>query len=263
MTMTPHDELDLLSSYLDEELDAPERARLEAHMTSCGECRSTLSALQSTVADLKTLPEPAPSLQDSWALRAAIRRARSPMRKWQRMSWAAGAVAAAAIAVFAFTLPGNNPSRDFAMTSAEDQSAVPIFQSGENLQELDAYGRLLSLAGLSGQRADSAAGGAAADPFLSGPTPAASTELKVVAPPTAAEFQSYSANTDERAAIGRCVDRVRTSTQEFLEPVRYEIATYESDPAYLLFFRTQDRYELWVVARESCDVLYFGQANAS
>lgn len=261
MTMSPHDELDLLSSYLDGELDAPERTRLEAHMTACEDCRTTLTALQATVADLKTLPEVAPTPQDSWALRAALRRARSPMRKWQRLGWASGAVAAAAIAVFAFTLPGgNNPSRDFAMTAGEAAGAVPVYQSGENLAELDAYGRLLSLAGITNQRADSAVPDTLAG---SGPTPASSTESKVVAPSDAYAVQSYSANTDERAAIGRCVDRVRSSTQEFLEPIRYEIATFESDPAYLLFFRTQDRYELWVVARESCEVLYFGQADAS
>ena len=263
MTMSPHDELDLLSSYLDGEFDAPERARLDAHMTSCDECRTTLTALQATVADLKTLPEPVPSPQDSWALRAAIRRARSPMRKWQRLGWASGAVAAAAIAVFAFTLPGDNPAGQFAMTSAEGASAVPIFQSGENLEELDAYGRLLSIAGIQGQRADSAVPTAAPLAGAGGSSGDTTTESKVVVPPTDAQFQSYSADSDERAAIGRCVDRVRSSTQEFLEPIRYEIATFESDPAYLLFFRTGDRYELWVVARSSCEVLYFGQANAA
>ena len=259
MTMSPHDELDLLSSYLDGELDAPERAHLDAHMTSCDECRTTLTALQATIADLKLLPEPVPSPQDSWTLRAAIRRARSPMRKWQRLGWAAGAVAAAAIAVFAFTLPGDNAPQDLALSTAEGASAVPVFQSGDNLQAVDAQARLLEVAGISAGRTDNAAAPDAAP--LAGGSSAETTSSKVVTPQREMAFDSYSATSEDRAAIERCVDVARSSTQEFLEPLRYEIATFESKPAYLLYFRTGDRYELWVMARPSCDVLYFSQAG--
>ena len=261
MMMSPHDELDLLSSYLDEELDAPERTRLEAHMTACDECRSTLTALQATIADLKTLPEPAPTPQDSWALRAAIRRARSPMRKWQRFGWAAGAVAAAAIAVFAFTLPGNdNAPQDLALSRAEGAMAVPIFQSGDNLTEGEAYGRLLSLAGITpapgapGSRAISGGGS-------SGPTATDSSEVVTV--PEAQAFNVYAATAEDRSSIERCVTQVRNSSQEFLEPIRYELSSYESKPAYLLFFRLGDTYELWVMARSDCETLFFAQAGGS
>ena len=67
--MNAHDELDNLSAYLDGELNQAERARLDAHLPGCAECRTTLDALRATVAGLATLPEPAPSGQDSWALR--------------------------------------------------------------------------------------------------------------------------------------------------------------------------------------------------
>ncbi|MGH2795449.1 MAG: anti-sigma factor family protein [Actinomycetota bacterium] len=255
--MNPHDELELLSSYLDEELDASERARLDTHMTSCVECRETLVALQATIADLKALPEVAPTPQDSWALRAAIRRARSPMRKWQRISYAAGAVAAAAIAFVVMTLPGDNGGRGTAL-QAESASAVPVFQSGQNLQPVDAQARLLSLAGVTTQRDAISAPVPAAGGVTEGTT--TDTAGKVVAPQPES-YSAYAATPDDRAAIERCVMVARESTQEFLEPLRYEIATFESKPAYLLYFRSGERYELWVVQRSDCEVLYFSQAG--
>jgi anti-sigma factor RsiW len=263
MTMNPHAELDLLSSYLDGELDASERARLDGHLPTCAECRSTLTALQATIADLAALPEVAPTPQDSWALRAAIRRARSPMRKWQRLSWAAGAVAAAAIAVFAFTLPGNDGGRDLAATSADQlESAVPIYQSGQNLTPVDAQSRLIALAsGQAGAIGTPVPG--SAPMYDSGDRNSKETlsgGSATIPTPQALTFSAVQATSDERAAIERCVQIVRSSTQGFLEPIRYELAAFESKPAYLLFFRSADRYELWVVARQNCrDILYFSQ----
>ena len=267
--MNSHDELDLLSPYMDGELDASDRSRLDAHMTSCAVCRTTLTGLQATLADLKTLPEPTPTAQDSWALRAAIRKARSPMRKWQRVSWAAGAVAAAAIVFAAVTLPGGNPATDLASGALQGERAagVAIYQSGENLTAADAQARLLAVAGIvpgavSAPMAaptplEAAAGSPNAttdnkDSAFSATTPEVARQLSVLA----------AAGEDDpmRAAIERCVNVVRGSTQEFLEPIQYEVATYESTPSFLLFFRTSGRFELWVVARSDCNVLYFGQA---
>jgi hypothetical protein len=260
MTMNPHDELDLLSPYLDGELDASDRARLDVHMASCAECRATLIGLQATVADLRTLPEPTPTPQDSWALRAAIRRARSPMRKWQRVSWAAGAVAAAAIVFAAVNLPGATPRfRESAESlSAGGSSDVPIFQSGQNLRAIDAQGRLLELAGITGRSASPTP--YALDAGAAPPGGQAKGTANAVVVPEIAEFSAYAAPAADRAAIERCVDVVRGSTQEFLEPIRYELATFESKSAFLLFFRSSGSYELWVVARGDCTVLYFGQA---
>jgi predicted anti-sigma-YlaC factor YlaD len=268
MTMNPHDELDLLSPYLDGELDASDRARLDAHMTSCAECRATLIGLQATVADLRTLPEPIPTPQDSWALRAAIRRARSPMRTWQRVSWAAGAVAAAAIVFAAVTLPGSKPAQDLTAGALQGERAagVAIYQSGQNLTAADVQALLLVEAGIvpgapptpmptfgtldSGAGSNESATKEGSAHAVT--TPQVTRQLSLLA--------GASENDPTRAAIERCVSVVRGSTQEFLEPIRYEIATFESKPSYLLFFRTSGRYELWVVSRSDCDVLYFGQA---
>ena len=49
--MPTHDALnDRLSEYLDDELDAAERAAVEAHLAECGECRADLEALAAVVA---------------------------------------------------------------------------------------------------------------------------------------------------------------------------------------------------------------------
>jgi len=54
-----------LSAYLDAELDAGERDRVEAHVGRCPECRRMLAALRRTVAGLHALhAEPAPSVAE-------------------------------------------------------------------------------------------------------------------------------------------------------------------------------------------------------
>ena len=55
-----------LSEYLDGELDATERAALEAHLASCGHCYATLAELRDVVAHAKTLVDREPA-HDLWA----------------------------------------------------------------------------------------------------------------------------------------------------------------------------------------------------
>ncbi len=257
--MDPHDEFDLLSAYLDGELDAADRARLDAHMTTCADCRATLAGLRATLAELKTLPEPDPRPQDSWALRAAIRRARSsPMRRWQRFGYAAGAVAAAAIAFAAITLPddGGKP-QDLALSrEAAGTAGVPLFSSSDNLTALEAQQRLLDAAGLQSGTAAAALGGGQQEKAKdSARVPGAVATEQVRA------FAAYSGPESDplRAQIDRCVAVVRSSTQVYLDPLKFEVATFEDKPAFLLYFRTTERYELWVTGRSDCAILYFGQ----
>jgi anti-sigma factor RsiW len=54
-----------LSEYLDGELDSTERAALEAHLATCGECRVTLGELRGVVAYAKTLEDTEPA-SDLW-----------------------------------------------------------------------------------------------------------------------------------------------------------------------------------------------------
>ena len=63
---------DRLSDYLDDDLDAAERASIETHLASCDDCARTLEALREVAARTRTLGNPAPA-EDLWpAIRARI-----------------------------------------------------------------------------------------------------------------------------------------------------------------------------------------------
>lgn len=260
--LTPHDELELLSAYLDGELASEERARLDGHLPTCAECRTTLDALRATVVDLRALPEPSPTPQDSWALRAAIRRARTPVRRWQRAAVAAASVAAVAIAVLAFALPDRNDTGSLAKDAElAAGGVVPIFTVDGNLDNVAAYGRLVQEAGLLGDRTLEAGGQAA--PTVPARSGTGGFGVVTSQPLAATAYAGTDATAEQatRAAIERCVQTIRSSTQELLQAKKYELATFEKAPAFLLFFQTTERIELWVTARADCRVLFFAQAG--
>jgi hypothetical protein len=57
---------DRLSDYADGDLDASERAALDAHLATCAECRTTLDELRAVMARAASL-EATPPAQDLWA----------------------------------------------------------------------------------------------------------------------------------------------------------------------------------------------------
>ena len=61
-----------LSEYIDGELDSSERAGLEAHLATCGQCFATLADLREVVARAKSLEDREPT-KDLWAgIRAGL-----------------------------------------------------------------------------------------------------------------------------------------------------------------------------------------------
>jgi anti-sigma factor RsiW len=67
-----------LSEYIDGELDNTERAALEAHLATCGQCYATLAELRQVVARAKTLEDREPA-KDLWAgIRAGMTPAQVP-----------------------------------------------------------------------------------------------------------------------------------------------------------------------------------------
>ena len=69
-----------LSEYLDGELDNTERAALEAHLATCGQCYATLGELRQVVARAKAL-EDTPPAKDLWlGIRAGIAQGSEPRR---------------------------------------------------------------------------------------------------------------------------------------------------------------------------------------
>jgi hypothetical protein len=83
-----------LSEYVDDELAVDERAALEAHLETCGECAALVEDLRRLVAAARELPDRAPET-DPWpALRAAITAADEdsapsrPRRTVRSLAWA-------------------------------------------------------------------------------------------------------------------------------------------------------------------------------
>jgi len=65
-----------LSEYIDGELDSTERASLEAHLATCGQCFATLGELRQVLAQAKSLEDREPA-KDLWA---GIRAGMTPVR---------------------------------------------------------------------------------------------------------------------------------------------------------------------------------------
>jgi tetratricopeptide (TPR) repeat protein len=63
--LNPDAYADRLSEYLDEELDAAERAAIERHLETCAACRTTLDELRDVVTRASTLDDSAPA-HDLW-----------------------------------------------------------------------------------------------------------------------------------------------------------------------------------------------------
>ena len=96
-----------LSEYLDETLPAGEREALEAHLTTCAECRETLDELRRVVDRARGLDDRQPS-KDLWSGIAtrigskavvSIDRARVPARAVRRLSFSVPQALAAGIAL--------------------------------------------------------------------------------------------------------------------------------------------------------------------
>jgi len=260
--MPPHDELDLLSGYLDEELDQSERARVDAHLPGCAECRETLAALRATVSDLKTLPTPEPTEQDSWALRSAIARARKPSKAWQRALFASGAVAAALVGIIAITHQGSNKHETAGIAAAPDHT-VQLYGDAQNFDTLGAHNYFLSVIGVAPTNAPIPGALPAQAPTRGGKSTATNQEARSFYTYDMAESSSEPIDSATRRQLDRCVRIVRGQTQELLTPFRYETSSYNSTQAFFLIFKAPSRYEFWVMSRATehlCDVLYFAQS---
>jgi hypothetical protein len=263
--MISHDELDQLSAYLDGELDPDERTRIDAHLPSCAECRTSLDALRATIVDLKALPEPAPSEQDSWALRSAIARANAPSRRWQRFAIAAGSAAAALIAIVTLAHNGSlSPSHG--KDSAAGSPGPALVSVAQNFDKFSAQEYLLVTAGKltpapAGAPLSSGRSQQETKTVAGGATPEASV-LTPHAVYGGEAAQAYDAGTTTE--LDRCVGIVRGATQEYLKPIAYELASFDGTPAFFLVFQASDRYELWVMSHDPkhpCDLLFFSQAK--
>lgn len=228
--MRAHDEMEQLSALIDGELSADERTRVEAHVAGCAECRRVLEALRSTATDLALLGVAEPSPQDSWALRAAIRRTRGPSR-WRRANLAMGTAAASLVAVLAIVLTrgGGTPAPELALTQDAAREAGPSLV-------YDAA----SVRARAGQLAASFA------------TPPGAAGAGAAAP-------AQAANAPLPPDVRRCLAQIKGA--DALELLDVEMAQFEQRAALLYEFRAPDRVEIWVFEPAACELLFFTQAR--
>lgn len=74
-----------LSAFLDDAVDAAEKARIEAHLAQCANCRRALSDLERTVGHLKSIPEVEPPPWLTARIMAHVRDAAVPKPSlWRR-----------------------------------------------------------------------------------------------------------------------------------------------------------------------------------
>lgn len=247
--MERHEELEGLSAYLDGELAAQERERIERHVGSCASCAETLGALRATLGDLRSLPPAAPSERDSWALRAAIRRERRRARA-ARLGPFAAAAAVAAIAVVGVML-GGSPERP---EVASEIASGPASYDAGGVRELASS--LATRLGAAEDAEGPAAQDAPAQPADgAGASRAEAGASALAGSPAAIDHERFE----------ECVAVVTESATDALAPLAYQRASFDGRDAFVLAFAAPAadpaRVEVWVLGAEDCSVLFFAQAS--
>lgn len=250
--MTTHPEHDLLSAYVDGDLDAAEQRTVDTHLAGCDEARALLRAIRATVADLALIDMPAMDPQVGFAIRSGLARERKLATRSKRYTWIAGAAAASLVAIFSVAIVANG-NNDSARTlgggtaaTAPDLLALGDLSEQSVNEVLQGYVRenfTMEAAGGSPARDDAAGTGLAAEP----------------------ETQPYG-TTQDAATFAQCLRTIeRESAAARL--VRSLAATYKGEPAYLLIFEIPadrpERVEIWVTTRDTCETRYFAQERVT
>jgi hypothetical protein len=237
--MNEHAELQMLSAFLDGELDTADRARVEAHLQSCSDCREVYDGIQATVSELRGDAEPVPSEQDSWALRASIASARraESSKRLPRFLIAGAGVAASIVAVIAFVSTNNTAGDKSALfgTASAPQAFADDYNEA-SARELLAPTRTAAEAMHMRSAPSAAPGGAGGD--VSG------------------NYQADSGATAPDACLKTVQPKDGALTQTFS-------ARFKGTPAIFYIFevpgRDPERVELWVTSAVGCDTLFFAQ----
>jgi anti-sigma factor RsiW len=262
--MNEHSELDLLSAYLDGELDVEDSARLDAHIPSCAECRSTLDALRATLGDLALLRLVE---MDAYAVAALEHRLESASRLRRpsaRRIWFSGAAAAAVIAMVASLAVVQNARRspttgarsaDTAAGAGALNAGIAILASGTNYDAASARAALEHLGDaefFTGTYAES-------QPYTS--TVPGGRGAYATPEPGADKLAVLAFDATDEARLRTCAAQIEEGTD--LQPQRYEIAQYRTREAFVLFYlvpaEKPTRAEVWILRPSDCFTLFFAQ----
>ena len=251
--MNNHPEPEQLSAYVDGELDGRERDDLEQHLTGCSDCSATVRAIRATLADMRALPTPAPSDQDSWRVRAAITKARKRPAKRYSAWVAAASVAAGVIALVAIT-NGRTANSTFSHTGtsviAGGAEGARAPAAAPSVEILDGDFSSSSAAHLFAFSTPAPAAATAA-------TPSPKSETGSVAGVTNGPTDTYAALvTNYTSQIRTCESKIFSRSSK-PTPYRYVVATYEKTPAFFLVYALGDKLEMYVVQRKDCYIRLF------
>lgn len=266
MTMPmPHPD-ELLADYVDDLLDADDRARAERHLAECHACRQEVALAREARIALATLPElDAPP----GATHAVLQRARAPRRWSPALAWGAAAAAAAAAFLGAFLLFGPNRAPDQAMlrgpTAGAGGEAAP--QEAE-----DETGALMGGDSVYPTFHRSTASRDAADvqALASRLVDEAHAALDDGFPePATAFYQRFAvAKHPERLQVAlECVAQ-GAAPDRSLAPFWVEASAFEGDPAYIAGFlqaatptSPYTHLVVYVVDSRSCTLRHFARQN--
>ncbi len=134
-----------LGAYLDGELAAAARTRLESHLPSCETCRSALDAQRWLSSALASLPPLEPSSQFEagfWARLARAEAQTAPPRRtrWLRAPLIGGAAAAAALSLAVYLVrPGAGPEAEaeWVTAMAAEDFELALVSEPQLLEVLD------------------------------------------------------------------------------------------------------------------------------
>jgi hypothetical protein len=247
--MTQHLPIEQLSAYLDG--DVEDRARIDAHLSSCAHCRETLAALRATLVELRDLEEEMPGEQDSWALRSAIAAARArDTRRYPRIAMAAASVAAVVVGI-AFAASGRHTASKSNVPGGALGGAVASASLPNDFDEKSAQALLASAATgpvvVSNEFSADTAGNATS----AGSAPQTARQGGAVATPAPQPLHMRS--------LRSCQAQVAPSSGGLVEQLS---ARFKGAQAYFFIFAVPAdnpvRLELWVTS-PACDVLYFAQ----
>ncbi|MGH2544463.1 MAG: anti-sigma factor family protein [Ardenticatenaceae bacterium] len=136
MNLNTHLDPELLSAYLDDEVGAAERARVEGHLQACEACRLELESLQWTVNLLRRLPV-APLPRTFYVTEAMIEPERQPSvlerlaRQWRPLLGSAAALAALLLLVVLVQPQARQNAQTAADMAQEPAVALRATQVGE------------------------------------------------------------------------------------------------------------------------------------